>query len=46
MRYCRFETEFGPRYGEVCERGGHDWMLAQADFRRLLEHCGISVPAA
>jgi 2-keto-4-pentenoate hydratase/2-oxohepta-3-ene-1,7-dioic acid hydratase in catechol pathway len=26
MRYCCFETEFGPRYGEVCERGGHDWI--------------------
>lgn len=26
MRYCRFETEFGPRYGEVCARGGHDWI--------------------
>ena len=26
MRYCRFETEFGPRYGEVCERGGNDWI--------------------
>jgi 2-keto-4-pentenoate hydratase/2-oxohepta-3-ene-1,7-dioic acid hydratase in catechol pathway len=26
MRYCRFETEFGPRYGEVCERSGHDWI--------------------
>jgi 2-keto-4-pentenoate hydratase/2-oxohepta-3-ene-1,7-dioic acid hydratase in catechol pathway len=26
MRYCRFETEFGPRYGEVFERGGHDWI--------------------
>ncbi len=26
MRYCRFETEFGPRYGEVRERGGHDWI--------------------
>jgi 2-keto-4-pentenoate hydratase/2-oxohepta-3-ene-1,7-dioic acid hydratase in catechol pathway len=26
MRYCRFETRFGPRYGEVCERGGHDWI--------------------
>ena len=26
MRYCRFETELGPRYGEVCERAGHDWI--------------------
>ena len=26
MRYCRFETEQGPRYGEVCQRGGHDWI--------------------
>src|SRR5271169_6417680 len=26
MRYCRFETEFGLQYGEVCERGGHDWI--------------------
>jgi 2-keto-4-pentenoate hydratase/2-oxohepta-3-ene-1,7-dioic acid hydratase in catechol pathway len=26
MRYCRFETESGPRYGEVRERGGHDWI--------------------
>jgi len=26
MRYCLFETEFGPRYGEVRERGGHDWI--------------------
>jgi 2-keto-4-pentenoate hydratase/2-oxohepta-3-ene-1,7-dioic acid hydratase in catechol pathway len=26
MRYCRFETECGPRYGEVCERGGRDWI--------------------
>jgi 2-keto-4-pentenoate hydratase/2-oxohepta-3-ene-1,7-dioic acid hydratase in catechol pathway len=26
MRYCRFETEFGPQYGEVRERGGHDWI--------------------
>jgi 2-keto-4-pentenoate hydratase/2-oxohepta-3-ene-1,7-dioic acid hydratase in catechol pathway len=24
MRYCRFETKFGPRYGEVRERVGHD----------------------
>ena len=26
MRYCRFETEFGPRYGEVRERAGNDWI--------------------
>ena len=26
MRYCRFETESGPRYGEVRERAGHDWI--------------------
>jgi 2-keto-4-pentenoate hydratase/2-oxohepta-3-ene-1,7-dioic acid hydratase in catechol pathway len=26
MRYCRLETELGPRYGEVCECGGHDWI--------------------
>jgi 2-keto-4-pentenoate hydratase/2-oxohepta-3-ene-1,7-dioic acid hydratase in catechol pathway len=26
MRYCRFETQFGPQYGEVRERGGHDWI--------------------
>jgi 2-keto-4-pentenoate hydratase/2-oxohepta-3-ene-1,7-dioic acid hydratase in catechol pathway len=26
MRYCRFETEFGPQYGEVQERGGYDWI--------------------
>jgi 2-keto-4-pentenoate hydratase/2-oxohepta-3-ene-1,7-dioic acid hydratase in catechol pathway len=26
MRYCRFETEFGPQYGEVVARGGHDWI--------------------
>ncbi len=26
MRYCRFETESGPRYGEVCERAGHEWI--------------------
>ncbi len=26
MRYCRFETEFGPQYGEVRNRGGHDWI--------------------
>jgi 2-keto-4-pentenoate hydratase/2-oxohepta-3-ene-1,7-dioic acid hydratase in catechol pathway len=26
MRYCRFETEFGPRYGEVRERGRNDWI--------------------
>jgi 2-keto-4-pentenoate hydratase/2-oxohepta-3-ene-1,7-dioic acid hydratase in catechol pathway len=26
MRYCRFETELGPRYGEVRERAGNDWI--------------------
>lgn len=26
MRYCRFESEFGPQYGEVVERSGHDWI--------------------
>jgi 2-keto-4-pentenoate hydratase/2-oxohepta-3-ene-1,7-dioic acid hydratase in catechol pathway len=26
MRYCRFESEFGPQYGEVRERNGHDWI--------------------
>jgi 2-keto-4-pentenoate hydratase/2-oxohepta-3-ene-1,7-dioic acid hydratase in catechol pathway len=26
MRYCRFETEFGPQYGEVRERAGNDWI--------------------
>jgi 2-keto-4-pentenoate hydratase/2-oxohepta-3-ene-1,7-dioic acid hydratase in catechol pathway len=26
MRYCRFETELGPRYGEVCERADNDWI--------------------
>lgn len=26
MRYCRFQTKFGPQYGEVRERGGHDWI--------------------
>jgi 2-keto-4-pentenoate hydratase/2-oxohepta-3-ene-1,7-dioic acid hydratase in catechol pathway len=26
MRYCRFETEFGPQYGEVRDRDGHDWI--------------------
>jgi 2-keto-4-pentenoate hydratase/2-oxohepta-3-ene-1,7-dioic acid hydratase in catechol pathway len=26
MRYCRFETEFGPQYGEVREHGGYDWI--------------------
>lgn len=26
MRYCRFESEFGPQYGEVIERSGHDWI--------------------
>src|SRR5580658_4975652 len=26
MRYCRFETEFGPQYGEVRQRGGQDWI--------------------
>src|SRR5271170_2506124 len=26
MRYCRFETEFSAQYGEVCERGGYDWI--------------------
>ncbi len=26
MRYCRFETDFGPRYGEVRERAGNDWI--------------------
>jgi 2-keto-4-pentenoate hydratase/2-oxohepta-3-ene-1,7-dioic acid hydratase in catechol pathway len=26
LRYCRFETEFGPQYGEVCDRAGHDWI--------------------
>jgi 2-keto-4-pentenoate hydratase/2-oxohepta-3-ene-1,7-dioic acid hydratase in catechol pathway len=26
MRYCRFETKFGPRYGELHERGGQDWI--------------------
>jgi 2-keto-4-pentenoate hydratase/2-oxohepta-3-ene-1,7-dioic acid hydratase in catechol pathway len=26
MRYCRFETEFGPQYGAVLERAGHDWI--------------------
>jgi 2-keto-4-pentenoate hydratase/2-oxohepta-3-ene-1,7-dioic acid hydratase in catechol pathway len=26
MRYCRFQTEFGPQYGEVRQRGGHDWI--------------------
>jgi len=26
MRYCRFETEFGPQYGEVRQRAGHDWI--------------------
>src|SRR5271155_4825432 len=26
MRYCRFETDFGPQYGEVCDRAGHDWI--------------------
>jgi 2-keto-4-pentenoate hydratase/2-oxohepta-3-ene-1,7-dioic acid hydratase in catechol pathway len=26
MRYCRFETKSGPRYGEIRERGGHDWI--------------------
>jgi 2-keto-4-pentenoate hydratase/2-oxohepta-3-ene-1,7-dioic acid hydratase in catechol pathway len=26
MRYCRFETESGPKYGEVVARGGHDWI--------------------
>jgi len=26
MRYCHFETELGPRYGEVFERAGHDWI--------------------
>lgn len=24
MRYCRFETEFGPQYGEIRRRGGRD----------------------
>jgi hypothetical protein len=27
-------------------KGGHDWLIAQPDFRRLLEHCGISLPPA
>ncbi|AXC13157.1 Fumarylacetoacetate hydrolase family protein [Acidisarcina polymorpha] len=26
MRYCRFQTDFGPQYGEVRQRGGHDWI--------------------
>jgi len=26
MRYCRFETESGPRYAEVVARNGHDWI--------------------
>src|SRR5277367_5942025 len=26
VRYCRFESEFGPQYGEVVERSGHDWI--------------------
>jgi 2-keto-4-pentenoate hydratase/2-oxohepta-3-ene-1,7-dioic acid hydratase in catechol pathway len=26
MRYCRFETKSGPRYGEVRERGGNNWI--------------------
>jgi 2-keto-4-pentenoate hydratase/2-oxohepta-3-ene-1,7-dioic acid hydratase in catechol pathway len=26
MRYCRFETEFGPQYGDVRQRAGHDWI--------------------
>jgi 2-keto-4-pentenoate hydratase/2-oxohepta-3-ene-1,7-dioic acid hydratase in catechol pathway len=26
MRYCRFETESGPRYGEVRDRAGQEWI--------------------
>ena len=26
MRYCRFDTEFGPQYGAILERAGHDWI--------------------
>jgi 2-keto-4-pentenoate hydratase/2-oxohepta-3-ene-1,7-dioic acid hydratase in catechol pathway len=26
VRYCRFESEFGPQYGEVIHRAGHDWI--------------------
>ena len=26
MRYCRFETEWGPQYGEVVDRGGTLWI--------------------
>lgn len=26
MKYCRFETEDGPRYGEVVERNGQLWI--------------------
>jgi len=26
MRYCRFETDFGPQYGAVIERAGFDWI--------------------
>jgi 2-keto-4-pentenoate hydratase/2-oxohepta-3-ene-1,7-dioic acid hydratase in catechol pathway len=26
MRYCRFETQFGPQYGEVFDRAGQDWI--------------------
>ncbi len=27
MRYCRFQTEDGPQYGEVAERDGDLWMV-------------------
>jgi 2-keto-4-pentenoate hydratase/2-oxohepta-3-ene-1,7-dioic acid hydratase in catechol pathway len=26
MRYCRFQTEAGPQYGEVVDRGGELWI--------------------
>jgi 2-keto-4-pentenoate hydratase/2-oxohepta-3-ene-1,7-dioic acid hydratase in catechol pathway len=26
MRYCRFVTDSGPRYGEIVARGGNDWI--------------------
>src|SRR5258708_29134822 len=26
MRYCRFETAFGPQYGEVRAHAGQDWI--------------------